>query len=184
MTSTSARPSGGWLDAITKGTAVAYTDDRTDDEPQRLRITTRVAEVLRELYGGGGRDYRTAADVARAIGRPPGNIQPLLMRLETNGWAESRMTDVARAWRLTDTGIEGCHEQFPDDESDDYVPPARRSPIAADRAADREFSSRSPRRTADHAPSTFTSLADLERTDPALAAAARRAIAAGRYTDS
>lgn len=150
-----ATPTGGWINRITAGTSFAYIDtDEHSQKPSGPNITPRLRRVLEDLYrrhaAGQGVPAR-AVDIARATGIGLGTVQPLLARLETFCWATSRRVEGAavRVYELTDVGLEGARDELSGAPSDAPGVPSER----------------------------VWTLAELERADPSLAAAARRQMA-------
>ena len=76
------------------------------------RVTTPLLLVLEVVIRGGGRDY-WAYRLSQETGLAPGTIQPILTRLEDEGWLEARWEAIdvqergrrpRRLYRLTETG--------------------------------------------------------------------------------
>ncbi|HET7518834.1 MAG TPA: helix-turn-helix transcriptional regulator [Actinomycetes bacterium] len=74
--------------------------------PTQLVLRALLADPARELYG---------VEVGQAAGLPSGTVHPILARLETVGWLESRWEEIdpraegrpaRRYYRLTPDGIE------------------------------------------------------------------------------
>jgi DNA-binding PadR family transcriptional regulator len=74
--------------------------------PTQLVLRALLAEPSKELYG---------AEIGQAAGLPSGTVHPILARLETVGWLESRWEDIdpreqgrpaRRYYRLTTDGME------------------------------------------------------------------------------
>jgi DNA-binding PadR family transcriptional regulator len=74
--------------------------------PTQLVLRALLAEPSKELYG---------VEIGQAAGLPSGTVHPILARLETVGWLESRWEDIdpreqgrpaRRYYRLTTAGME------------------------------------------------------------------------------
>jgi PadR family transcriptional regulator, regulatory protein PadR len=74
--------------------------------PTQLVLRALLAEPSKELYG---------VEIGQAAGLPSGTVHPILARLETVGWLESRWEDIdpreqgrpaRRYYRLTTDGME------------------------------------------------------------------------------
>jgi PadR family transcriptional regulator, regulatory protein PadR len=74
--------------------------------PTQLVLRALLAEPSTELYG---------VEIGQAAGLPSGTVHPILARLETVGWLESRWEDIdprkqgrpaRRYYRLTPDGME------------------------------------------------------------------------------
>ena len=74
--------------------------------PTQLVLRALLADPSKELYG---------VEIGQAAGLPSGTIHPILARLETVGWLESRWEDIdpreqgrpaRRYYRLTPDGME------------------------------------------------------------------------------
>lgn len=73
----------------------------------RPRLTLATRDVLQALAQS---DETWGLSVVRSSGRPTGTVYPILQRLETYGWVDSRWDDAPRPgprrrlYRLTDVG--------------------------------------------------------------------------------
>jgi DNA-binding PadR family transcriptional regulator len=74
--------------------------------PTQLVLRVLLADPSKELYG---------VEIGQAAGLPSGTVHPILARLETVGWLESRWEDIdpreqgrpaRRYYRLTPDGME------------------------------------------------------------------------------
>jgi PadR family transcriptional regulator, regulatory protein PadR len=74
--------------------------------PTQLVLRALLADPSKELYG---------VEIGQAAGLPSGTVHPILARLETVGWLESRWEDIdpreqgrpaRRYYRLTPDGME------------------------------------------------------------------------------
>jgi PadR family transcriptional regulator len=74
--------------------------------PTQLVLRTLLAQPAQELYG---------VEIGHTAGLPSGTVHPILARLETVGWLESRWEDIdpraegrpaRRYYRLTPDGLE------------------------------------------------------------------------------